>query len=318
MWEGRSDTLAPLAALTSKTSKLKGTEIESNAFQKMKTIVAREVLLAYPNFLLPFKIHTDASLLQLGVVILQQGKPIAFYSRKVNPAQMRYTTTERKLLSIVETLKEFRNILLGYPLIVYTDHKNLTCKKFNTERVMRWCLLLEEFGPELFYIQGEHNIVAYSISRLDITENEPYEHLSYKDMCKLYVEDQEDFHTGYPLSYSETAHETSLDAAIQKARLTKPDRYKTEQRLLAGKSFTLVTREGKIVLPKSLTKPAVEWYHNNLCHPRETHTELTIGQHYCFLRMRNLVRQSVANVPAASSIKSISLNTRKSHQRIQI
>jgi hypothetical protein len=114
--------------------------------------------------------------------------------------------------------------------------------------------------------------------------------LSYEDLCELYAEDQNDFPTGYPLSYSEIAHETSLDAAIQKARRTKPDRYKTEQRLFAGKSFTLVTREGKIVLPKSLTKRAVEWYHNNLCHPGETRTELTIGQHYCFPGMRNLVK----------------------------
>jgi RNase H-like domain found in reverse transcriptase/Reverse transcriptase (RNA-dependent DNA polymerase) len=90
MWEGRSDTLAPLAALRSKTSKWKWTETESKAFQKMKTIVAREVLLAYPNFSLPFEVHTDASHLQLGAVILQQGKPIAFYSRKLNPAQTRY------------------------------------------------------------------------------------------------------------------------------------------------------------------------------------------------------------------------------------
>jgi RNase H-like domain found in reverse transcriptase len=175
MWEGRSDTLALLASLTSKTSKWKWTEAKSKTFQKMKTIVAREILLAYPNFLLPFKIHTDASHLQLGVVILQQEKPIAFYSRKFNPPQIRYTTTERELLSIVETLNEFRNIFLGYPLIDYTDHKNLMCKKFSTERVMRWCLLLEKFGPELRYIQQEHNIVADVLSRLDITENGPYE-----------------------------------------------------------------------------------------------------------------------------------------------
>jgi hypothetical protein len=77
-----------------------------------------------------------------------------------------------------------------------------------------------------------------ALSRLDNTENEPYEQSSYEDICKLYAEDQEDFPTGYPLSYSEIAHETSLDAAIQKARLTKPDRYKTEQHMFAGKSFT--------------------------------------------------------------------------------
>ena len=55
----------------------------------------------------------DASKVQLGEVINQDNKPIAFYSRKLNPAQVNYTTTERELLSIVETLKDLRNILLG-------------------------------------------------------------------------------------------------------------------------------------------------------------------------------------------------------------
>ena len=60
------------------------------AFEKIKQIVAREVLLAYPDFNLPFDIHTDAIKLQLGAVISQNGKPIAFYSHKLNPAQTRY------------------------------------------------------------------------------------------------------------------------------------------------------------------------------------------------------------------------------------
>ena len=73
----------------------------------------------------------------------------------MNSAQHNYTTTEKELLYIVETLKEFRKILLGHHITVYTDHKNLTYKSFNTERVMRWRLILEEFGPELKYIKGE-------------------------------------------------------------------------------------------------------------------------------------------------------------------
>ena len=72
----------------------------------------------------------------------------------MNSAQQNYTTTEKELLYILETLKEFLNILLGNQITVYTDHKNLTYKKFNTERVMRWRLILEEFGPELKYIKG--------------------------------------------------------------------------------------------------------------------------------------------------------------------
>jgi hypothetical protein len=52
----------------------------------------------------------------LGAVIMQDKKPIAFYSRNLNTAQKRYTTTERdrKLLSAIETCKEYKNILLGH------------------------------------------------------------------------------------------------------------------------------------------------------------------------------------------------------------
>ena len=57
----------------------------------MKRIMAWEVILAYPDFNESFHIHTDASKTQLGAVISQNGKPIAFYSRKLNPAQTRYT-----------------------------------------------------------------------------------------------------------------------------------------------------------------------------------------------------------------------------------
>ena len=91
-------------------------------------MIGREVLLDYPDFNAPFEIHTDASKLQLGTVISQKGKPIASHSRNMNSAQQNYTTTEKELLSIVETLKEFCNILLGHQITVYTDHKNLTCK----------------------------------------------------------------------------------------------------------------------------------------------------------------------------------------------
>ena len=57
-------------------------------------------------------------------------------------------------MSIVETLKEFRNILVGQHIIVYTDHNNLTYTTQNSERVMRWRLLIEEYSPKLVYLDG--------------------------------------------------------------------------------------------------------------------------------------------------------------------
>ena len=85
-------------------------------------------MLAYPNFNAPFEVHTDGPKLKIGAVISQKGKPIAFYSLKMNSAQQNYTTTEKELLSVVATLKEFCNLLLGHQITVYTDHKNLTYK----------------------------------------------------------------------------------------------------------------------------------------------------------------------------------------------
>ena len=59
----------------------------------MKRIVAHDTLLVYLDFNEEFKIHIDASDLQLLAVIRQKGKPIALYSRKLTDAQKRYTVT---------------------------------------------------------------------------------------------------------------------------------------------------------------------------------------------------------------------------------
>ena len=111
--------------------------------------MARDTLLTYPDFNETFKIHTDDSGLQLGAVISQKVKPISFYSRKLTDSQQRYTVMERELLSIVETLKEFRTILLGHKLQIYTDNKNRTCTKINTNIVLIWILILEKYGPDI-------------------------------------------------------------------------------------------------------------------------------------------------------------------------
>jgi hypothetical protein len=108
-------------------------------------------------------------------VIMQDKKPIAFYSRKLNTAQKRYTTTKRELLSAIENCKEYKNILLGYhePIIVFTDHKkNIFNGLKASDRVLRtcWHLLLEEYGVILQYLPGKKNVaaVADALSRLAI------------------------------------------------------------------------------------------------------------------------------------------------------
>ena len=170
MWPRRLHILAPLTELTGK-KKFVWSQDHQDAFKKMKALVALDELLAYPDFSLPFDIETDASNYQLGGAIKQNGRAIAYYSRKLTPAQLNYTTIEKETLSVVEILIKFRPMLLGAKINVHTDHKNIThnVSKFTTQRVMRWRLLLEEFGPNFFYKKGEENIVADAFSRVPTT-----------------------------------------------------------------------------------------------------------------------------------------------------
>jgi hypothetical protein len=130
-------------------------------------------MLSFPDFNKPLEIHTDASDFQLGAVIMQERKPEVFYSRKLNPAQRNYTTGKREMLSIVETLRAYRNILLGHEIIIYTDHQNLVNDQTRHEsaRMQRWVWLIEEFGPKFQYFLGTENVVADALSRLDKASN---------------------------------------------------------------------------------------------------------------------------------------------------
>jgi hypothetical protein len=102
---------------------------------------------------------------------MQDKKPIAFYSQKLNTAQKRYTTTERELLSFIESCKEYDNILLWYyvSIIVFTDHKNNTFNVLNpSDHVLRWLVVIEEYGVTFEYLPGKKNVVWDALSHLDI------------------------------------------------------------------------------------------------------------------------------------------------------
>jgi hypothetical protein len=113
MWPHRYHILSPLTAKTGAPKKgveappLKWTQEIQKTFEEMKALMAAEVLCAYPNHNKPFKICTDASNYQLGACIMQDDRPVAYYSQKLNCAPRNYTTIDKEHLCDVGTLMEF-------------------------------------------------------------------------------------------------------------------------------------------------------------------------------------------------------------------
>ena len=147
-------------------------------------MVAQDTLLAHPDFNKLFDVHTDASQYQIGGVVSQEGKPLGFFSRKFNTAQEKYTVTAKELLGITEILKNFKTILLGNKVRIYTDHKNLTYTNTNysSDRILRQRLVIEDYGAELIYIKGCSNEVADALSRLPTENNSPGEQVADEEI----------------------------------------------------------------------------------------------------------------------------------------
>ena len=136
VFKRRIHMLAPLNTLAVATAKQKKgckkkpikflmQNIHIDAFKEAKDMIKTEVKLAFPDFTKPFHLYTDASNILLGATLVQDGKPLRFYTRKLSNTQINYTVGEKQLLGIVEGLKAFAGVIRGQDLTVHTNHLNL-------------------------------------------------------------------------------------------------------------------------------------------------------------------------------------------------
>lgn len=159
----------PLTNCLKKGKTITHTESFKKAFQTCKDLITNAPILRYPDFNKTFELTTDASNYAIGAVLSQEGKPIAYASRTLNPAETRYSTIEKELLAVVFGTKYFRPYLYGQKFIIYTDHKPLQwifSLKDPASRLVRWRLKLSEYDYEVRYKKGSENSVADALSRL--------------------------------------------------------------------------------------------------------------------------------------------------------
>ncbi|CAJ2665277.1 unnamed protein product [Trifolium pratense] len=115
---------SPLTDLL-KSNAFTWTDAADKAFTALKTTMTKLPLLTLPDFSLPFEVTTDASLHAVGVVLSQQSKPLAFFSKKLTARLSASSTYIRELYALTEAIKKWRQYLLGSTFKIFTDHKSL-------------------------------------------------------------------------------------------------------------------------------------------------------------------------------------------------
>ena len=317
----RSHVLAPLCELPTKGS-FEWQPIHDKAFAAMKAIMLRDCLVHYPDHNLPFDIYTDASDYQLGAVILQNGRPVAYYSRKLTGAQRNYATMGKELLSIYETLKEFNSMLMGATITIYTDHMNLTVGPSTNQRILRQLMYIEEFQPTFRHIAGLDNVLADMFSRLPLRTDlalpdglfqeekstalselimtvpskhvlfqERFDHLNYAEIKQCYMNFPDP--TELPpiiLDYARLAQEQERDAELQQRRWAHPTHYPDREinrvRLTAFQPNP--NEPYRFCIPTQVLQSVVEWYHEALFHCGAGRLTATIGKHFHHPRLNRM------------------------------
>lgn len=167
-----SEIVAPLTKLTRKNEAFRwGVECKK-AFEEIKKCMTTSPVLAYPVIGIPFVLDTDASNSGLGAVLSQEidGKEriIANFSRMLNKPERKYCVTRKELLGLVDSIKYFKQYLLGQKFLLRTDHSSLkwlTSFKDPEGQVARWLERLSEFNFDIEYRPGKKHGNADGLSR---------------------------------------------------------------------------------------------------------------------------------------------------------
>lgn len=138
------------------------------AFDQLKLAMTNAPVLALPNFSEPFVVETDASGTTISAVLLQNGHPLAYFSKHLGPRLLHASMYIRELHAVVTAVRKWRQYLLGRPFTILTDHKSLRelmTQVIQTPKQHYYLSKLLGYENSIQYKSGATNVVVDALSR---------------------------------------------------------------------------------------------------------------------------------------------------------
>ena len=139
------------------------------AFESLKQAMSKTPVLAIPDFTKPFCIETDACATGIGAVLLQEGHPVAYYSKALSVNNKKLSIYEKEFLAIMMAVDRWRQYLSRGPFVIKTDHKSLCHLEdqvLHTDLQKKAMTRLVGLNFTFQYKKGEDNKVADALSRV--------------------------------------------------------------------------------------------------------------------------------------------------------
>ncbi|KAK1602150.1 hypothetical protein QYE76_017193 [Lolium multiflorum] len=163
-----STIACPLNELTKKNVPFVWGKAQQKAFDELKKRLTEAPLLALPDFSKTFEIECDASGLGIGGVLMQNGKPVAYYSEKLDGARLNYPIYDKELYALIRVLEVWQHYLWPKEFVIHSDHESLKYLKSQhnlNKRHAKWVEFIESFPYVIKYKKGKENVVADALSR---------------------------------------------------------------------------------------------------------------------------------------------------------
>ena len=189
---GFSSIMAPVTECL-KGDKFKWTSVAEESFELIKKKVTEAPCLFLPDFNKVFEVECDASQVGIGVVLSQEGRPITFFTEKLNEAKRKYSTYDMEFYAIYRALFHWSQYLLYKPFVLFSDHEAL--KFINHQHKLNrrhetWVEFLQAYNFTIKHKAGVHNVVADALSRRHaLVTSRQVQVVGFDVLKELYEED---------------------------------------------------------------------------------------------------------------------------------